>query len=439
MLSVIKTIQGKRWRNWSQTCESIPEKILYPSSIEEVVSIVKEASKQEKRIRVVGAGHSFTSLVKTNDWLISLDLLSGIEQLDEAGGTVTVLGGTRLFQLGEALGKEGYSQENLGDINVQSIAGAMSTGTHGTGLKFGNIPTQVVEIVIVTASGDVLTVSEEQNPQYFKACLISLGVLGIIVKVKLKIIKTLIYEYKSEKIEYPLFEQQLEYYINENRHFEFYLFPYSDSVQVKIMNITNRKPQGLFIHNLKNLIFENYLFFVLSEVSRLFPRSSRTISRISAKAVGTTTIAAKSYEIFATPRLVKFREIEYCIPLQYFKQAIQEIRECIEVKKYKVHFPIECRTVKADDIWFSPSYQRDSAYIAFHMYKGMPYEEYFREMEVIMQKYEGRPHWGKMHSMGKKELYTCYPKLPDFLAIRHELDPQGIFLNDYIEKMLIDE
>ncbi|MEC2057123.1 FAD-binding protein [Peribacillus psychrosaccharolyticus] len=433
----MKTAQGKRWRNWSKTCECTPEKILYPSSIEEVVSFVKEAVKQKKKIRVVGAGHSFTDLVKTDNWLVSLDLLSGIEQLDEAASTVTVLGGTRLFQLGEGLGQEGYSQENLGDINVQSIAGAISTGTHGTGLEFGNIPTQVVELVIVTASGEVLTVSEEQNPQYFKACLLSLGVLGIIVKVTLKIIRTPIYEYRSEKIEYPLFVQQLEYFINENRHFEFYLFPYSDLVQVKTMNITTHKPQRLLFHNLKNLILENYLFFVLSEVCRLFPKSSPTISRLSAMAVGTTTITAKSHEIFATPRLVKFREIEYCIPLHYFKSAIQEIRECIELKKHKVHFPIECRTVKADDIWFSPSYQRDSAYIAFHMYKGMPYEEYFREVEAIMQKYGGRPHWGKMHSLGKKELHACYPKLPDFLAIRHELDPQEIFLNDYIKKILI--
>lgn len=433
----MKTVQGKSWRNWSQTCESNPEKILYPSSIEEVVSLIKEASTQKKKIRVAGAGHSFTNLVKTDDWLVSLDLLSGIEQLDEAASTVTVLGGTRLFQLGEALGQEGYSQENLGDINVQSIAGAISTGTHGTGLEFGNIPTQVVALVIVTASGEVLTVSEEQNPQYFKACLVSLGVLGIIVKATLQIIKTPIYEYRSEKIEYPLFKQQLECYINENRHFEFYLFPYSDTVQVKTMNITKRKPQRLFIHHLKNLILENYLFFVLSEVCRLFPKSSRTISRLSAKAVGTTTIAAKSHEIFATPRLVKFREVEYSIPLQHLKSAIQEIRECIEAKQYKVHFPIECRMVKADDIWFSPSYLRDSAYIAFHMYKGMPYEDYFREMEVIMQKYGGRPHWGKMHSLGKRGLSACYPKLPDFLSIRDELDPQEIFLNDYIKKMLI--
>jgi len=437
MFSMIKTVKGKTWKNWAHTCESTPEKILYPSSIEEVSSIVKEASKQKKTIRVVGAGHSFTSLVKTEDWLVSLDSLSGIEQIDKENSTVTVLGGTRLFQLGEALGRAGYAQENLGDINVQSIAGAISTGTHGTGLEFGNLSTQVMELSLVTASGEILTISEKQNPHYFKACLVSLGGLGIIVKVKLKMIKSLVYEYRSEKVNYSQFEQQLDHYIAANRHFEFYLFPFSDIVQIKTMNVTDRKPQSLSFHHFNNLFLENYLFFILSEICRLFPKSSRSISRLSAKAVGSTAIAANSYELFATPRLVKFREIEYCIPLYHFKSALQEIRKCIEAKQHQVHFPIECRTVKADDIWLSPSYQRDSAYIAFHMYKGMPYEEYFQDMESIMKKYEGRPHWGKMHNQSKEELLSLYPKLPEFLTIRNELDPQGIFLNDYMKRLWI--
>lgn len=439
MLSVIKTIQGKRWSNWAQTFESKPEKILYPSSIDEVVLLVKEASKQKKNIRVVGAGHSFTRLVKTDDWLVSLDLLSGIEQLDKVASTVVVLGGTRLFQLGEELGKAGYAQENLGDINVQSIAGAVSTGTHGTGIAFGNISTQVLELTIVTASGEILTVSEVENTRFFKACLVSFGTLGIIVKVKLRIIQCPVYEYRSDKIKYPHFEPQLERYINENRHFEFYLFPYSDLVQVKTMNKTERKPQRLFFHHLNSLILENYLFFVLSELSRWIPGTASLISRLSAKGISKTVVTAKSHELFATPRLVKFREIEYSIPLQYFRQALQEIRTQIEEKKYRVHFPIECRTVQADDIWLSPSYLRDSAYIAFHMYKGMPYEAYFRDMEAIMQKYEGRPHWGKMHTLGKRDLLSRYPRLPDFLAIRKELDPEEIFLNDYLKNMMDDE
>lgn len=435
MLSVIKTEEGKKWRNWAETWESKPEKILYPASIEEVVSIVKEASKLKKKIRVVGAGHSFTGLVATDDWLVSLDLLSGIENIDEEAGTVTVLGGTRLFQIGKALGEAGYAQENLGDINVQSIAGAISTGTHGTGLGFGNIPSQVKELTIVTASGEVLTFSEKENSSYFKASIISLGTLGIIVKVKLKIIKTPIYEYRSEKIKYSLLEKQLDQLIQENRHFEFYLFPYSDLVQIKKMNITEKKPKKLFFHRLSSLVLENYLYFALSEIARYFPTLSPSISKVSAWGVGTSRVAGKSHDLFATPRLVKFREMEYSIPLEYLKDALHDIRKTIEEKRYKVHFPMEFRMVKGDDIWLSPSYQRDSAYIAFHMYKGMPYEDYFRDMEAIMLKYDGRPHWGKMHTLGKKELDKAFPKLADFLAIREELDPEEIFLNNYLKKM----
>ncbi len=432
---MIKTVQGRRWKNWAHTFDSVPEKLLYPSSIDEVCEIVIEAAKLGKKIRVVGAGHSFTSLVKTDNWLVSLDQLSGVEKVDEQAGTATVLGGTRLFKIGEALGNIGYAQENLGDINVQSIAGAISTGTHGTGLKFGNISTQVLELSLVTAAGEVLVISEKSNPDYFKACLVSLGSLGIIVKVTLKITKSPVYEYNSQKIDYSRLEAQLEQYIEQNRHFEFYLFPYSNIVQIKTMNNTAKKPQSLSLHNFTNLLLENYLFFILSEICRLFPRSSRFISRLSAKGVGTTEIAAHSYQLFATPRLVRFREIEYSIPLHHMKAAIQEIRQCIELEKYRVHFPIECRTVKADDIWLSPSYERDSAYIAFHMYKGMPYENYFRDMERIMRKYEGRPHWGKMHKLTKEQLLPLYPKLPDFLAVREELDPHELFLNEYMKEL----
>ena len=395
MFSVIKAEERIRWRNWTETHESTPEKTFFPSSVKEVISIVNEASKQKKKIRVVGAGHSFTNLVGTDDWLISLDFLSGIEELDEENNTVTVLAGTRLFQLGEELGQRGFAQENLGDINVQSIAGAISTGTHGTGITFGNIPTQVEELTMVTAAGEVLTLSKEKHSGMFQAALVSLGTLGIIVKVKLRMIKSVMYEYQSEKVSINELLEQLDEYIHNNCHFECYIFPYSDLVQVKRMNITDKKPQKLTSHRWKNLILENYLFYLLSEIARIFPKSSRKVSRLSAKGVSATSVSARSHELFAAPRLVKFREIEYCIPLPYFKAAIQEVRKQIEEKKYDVHFPIECRVVSSDEIWLSPSYQRESAYIAFHMYKGMPYDAYFRDMEKIMWKYAGRPHWGK--------------------------------------------
>ncbi|WP_420812637.1 D-arabinono-1,4-lactone oxidase [Planococcus versutus] len=435
----MKVDKGKTWKNWAHTSESTPENTFYPTSIEDVCKLVKEASKQQKKIKVVGAGHSFTSLVQTSEWLVSLDQFSGIETINEEACYATVLGGTRLFQIGEALGKRGYAQENLGDVNVQSIAGAISTGTHGTGIAFGNISTQVLEVVLVTGTGEILTISENNNPAYFKACLVSLGSLGIIVKVTIKIIPSPVYEYKSQKIAYSQLSQQLEQLIKSNRHFEFYLFPYSDVVQVKTMNAVEQKAQRMELHHFKNLVMENYLFFVISETCRILPKSSRFFSKISAKGVSTTIKRANSYQLFATPRLVRFREMEYCIPLENLKPALEKIRECIVTKKHKVHFPIECRTVKADDIWISPSYQRDSAYIAFHMYKGMPYEEYFHDMESIMQQFDGRPHWAKMHTRTTEDLLTLYPKLSDFLAVREELDPEGIFMNDYLNTLFNGE
>lgn len=429
---IMKTVEQKMWRNWAHTSESRPAKTFYPASITDVCTIVKEATLQNKTIRVVGAGHSFTRLVQTDDWLISLDYLTGIDDLNEDEKTVTVFAGTRLYELGEELGTRGYSQENLGDINVQSVAGAISTGTHGTGIAFGNLSSQVTEIVLVTAMGEVLTISEEENPYLLKACLLSLGTLGIIVKVTFKIVKSPVYEFHSYKLEYRKLEAQLEQLIESNRHFEFYLFPYSELVQIKTMNITEKQPQKASFYHFKNLLLENYLFYLISECCRLLPKTSKFFSRVSAKGVGTSTISAYSYQLFATPRLVRFREIEYCIPLHCLTDALREVRETIEKNEYAVHFPIECRTVKADDIWLSPSYERDSAYIAFHMYKGMPYEQYFYDMEEIMQKYEGRPHWGKMHSVNREQLNKLYPRLQEFLHVRKQLDPDGLFLNPYL-------
>lgn len=431
----IAALERKKWRNWAHTSESRPERIFFPSSIEEVRLLVKQANEQKKTIRVAGAGHSFAKLVETDEWLVSLDRLTGIEKINELENTATVYAGTRLKELGEALGKRGYAQENLGDINVQTIAGAISTGTHGTGIQFGSIATQVIELVLVSAQGELLVFSEKENPDTFKASLVSLGMLGIVVKVTLKLIKSPVYAFKSYKLPYYMLEEQLYELIDSHRHFEFFMFPYSDLVQVKTMNITDDRPQRTGLYWFKNLVLENYLFWFVSEACRIVPKMSRPFSRLSAIGVGTSAISAYSHQLFATPRLVRFREMEYAIPLRNFRDALRDIRLTMEKNNYAVHFPIECRMAKADDIWLSPSYQRDSTYIAFHMYKGMPYENYFREMEKIMQTYAGRPHWGKMHHASIEQLQKLYPKLQAFLALRKQLDPNHVFLNPYLKEL----
>lgn len=424
-----------RWQNWAGTCESRPAKIFFPESVEEITELVCKARSSSTSIRVIGAGHSFTPLAHTDEWLISLDRLCGIISVDSERLTATVWGGTRLKQISEVLGKMGFAQENLGDINVQSIAGAISTGTHGTGLTFGNISTQVTELTLVTASGQVVNMTEQSHPALFQGALLSLGLLGIIVKAVIRIIPSPLYMFSSQKVNYGRLIDSLDSLIKDNRHFEFFLFPYSDTVQIKTMNITDGKAQSLRFHRAQNLVTENYLFYALSETCRLLPAASPFFSRLSAKGVGKSSVMAESHRLFATPRKVKFTEMEYAIPLETIKPALSDIRRKIMLERYHVHFPIECRMVKADQIWLSPSYERDSAYIAFHMYKGMPYEDYFRDMEEIMDAYGGRPHWGKLHTKKLDKLSSLYPKLPAFLKARQELDPEGMFANPYLRDM----
>ncbi|MGE7868134.1 D-arabinono-1,4-lactone oxidase [Bacillus paramycoides] len=428
------SVKGQKWKNWTGNIEGTPQYTMYPESIQDVVEVVRLAQEKGKKIRVVGSGHSFTPLVQTEEILISLDELSGITNVDSEKMTVEVWAGTKLHDLGKLLEEKGYGQENLGDIDSQSIAGAISTGTHGTGATFGSLSTQVIEITAVLSTGESIVCSERENYEYWKAFQLSLGMLGIIVKVKLKVIPAYSLVYKSEKQSFSVVMDKLEEY-KRNRHFEFFVFPYSDDVQVKLTNETTSKGTDLKWYKLKVELLENRIFSLLSKGCKWFPSISKGVSQLSAKAVPNTKIIGPSYEVFATSRTVPFYEMEYSVPSKYMRAAVEEISNLIEKKKYKVHFPIECRYVHGDDIWLSPAYGRDSAYIAVHMYKGMKYAAYFGEVEQIFRKYEGRPHWGKMHTLTYEQLQYIYPEFHSFLKVRKLLDETGMFFNPYAEKL----
>jgi len=434
----MKQVTGAKWRNWSGLAESVTESIKYPASIEDVVQAVKECARQGSEIRVVGSGHSFTPLVPTNRVIMSLDEMQGIAEVDEGKSVADVWAGTKLFTLGETMLSLGWGQENLGDTNKQSIAGAVSTGTHGTGVTFGNVATQVVGITVVTASGEVLECSETENSDIFKAMQISLGSLGIIVRMKLRVVPAWTMHFESRKVSFAECMNQMEQWKKEHRHFEFFIFPYSDQVQVKFMNQTNAEAtKSSWWTNVNKLVVENGVFWVMSEACRLIPKLSRSVSRLSAKAVPLITETGPSNRLFATPRLVKFSEMEYNIPAEHMQAALEEAQTAIEKNRYAVHFPLECRFARGDDIWLSPAYGRDSAYIAVHMYKGMPYKQYFEDLEQIFLRYGGRPHWGKLHTLKAAQLAELYPKWDDFQRLRAELDPNGMFLNDYLRKVFL--
>ncbi|MGO4537112.1 D-arabinono-1,4-lactone oxidase [Paenibacillus sp. 2TAB19] len=426
------------WSNWSGSVQATPRQVIMPSSIEEVVNTVLLCRREGRRLRTVGSGHSFTPIAASDDILISLDRMQGIVSVDPEARTATVWAGTKLKLLGELLFENGLAQENLGDIDVQSIAGAISTGTHGTGRTLGNIATQIAELTVVTGTGEVVQCTEQSHPEWFKAFQISLGTLGIIVQVTLKLEPAYKLEYESRRI--PLSEclQQLPKLAGDNRHFEFYWFPYAQPCQIKLTNKTDKEVTGRRAwDHISEVWIENRLFGLLSEVSRRLPGTSKHISRISASQVPVGRKIDHSHRLFATQRYVRFNEMEYNLPAEAMAPAIEEMREAMSRGKYRVHFPIECRYAKGDDIWLSPAHGRDSAYIAVHMYKGMPHEAYFEAMEQIFLNYGGRPHWGKMHKLQAAQLQTLYPKWHSFQAVREELDPDRILLNDYMRKLLV--
>ncbi|MEK5477312.1 D-arabinono-1,4-lactone oxidase [Paenibacillus sp. FSL R5-0407] len=438
MLSInLKERNTKEWRNWSGLVRGLPRSIVYPASIDEVVEVVKACAAEGRKLRVVGTGHSFTRLVQTDDVLVSLDQLQGVISVDSEKGIAEVWGGTKLDRLGEELHAFGVAQENLGDINAQSIAGAISTGTHGTGERLGSLATQAAGLTVVTAKGDILECSAEQDEELFRAMQVSLGMFGIIVKVKLRVVSSYALRYTSRKISFSQCLEQLDLFKKENRHFEFYWFPYTDVAQIKLTNKTNEVPGPPSRWSYwKVLLMENVLFWVLSECCRLIPRLCKPVSRLSAASVPDVQEVGYSHRIFATPRLVRFNELEYSVPADRMRIVLEEIREMVDRHQFAVHFPIECRYVQGDNLWLSPANGRDSAYIAVHMYRGMEYADYFAKVEEICRQHGGRPHWGKMHTMTADRLRSIYPKWDAFHQLRQELDPSGIFLNPYLAEML---
>src|SRR5579875_1552546 len=426
----------RHWRNWSGSVQAQPREIVTPQSVEELTQRIKGYAREGRHVRVVGSGHSFTPLVQSDDVLISLDDVQGVQAIDEAAGTATVLGGTKLKTLGETLLARGVAQENLGDIDVQSIAGAISTGTHGTGARFGTLSTQVVGLTLVTADGDLLECSAERNPEIFKAAQVSIGALGIIASVKLRVVpaKRLRFQVRREKVDYCI--ENVERLKQENTHFEFFWMPYTQWAQAKYLNETDAKATGSNLWGEFNkIVLENGVYWALSEICRIAPPATKTVSKISASAISSAEEIDYSHRLYATPRVVRFQEMEYNLPAQHFTAALNEIRATIEQRQFNVHFPIECRFVRRDDIWLSPAYGRDSAYIAVHMYRGMEYKPYFQAVEEIFRRYEGRPHWGKMHTQTSASLSALYPHWEDFQRVRASLDPQGMYLNDYLRSL----
>jgi L-gulonolactone oxidase len=428
-----------RWRNWGRTQTCSPIERAYPSTEADIQRVVTDAAAAGRRVKVVGAGHSFTDVACTDGVLISLDGYDEVLAVDSAKRTVTVQAGIRIKKLNAELARVGLAMSNLGDIAYQSIAGAVSTATHGCGIRFGNLATFLKELTLVRADGSVLRCSPELDDVTFKAAQVSLGALGVISTVTLQCEPAFNLQAIEEGADLTETLAALDEHIESNEHFEFFWFPYTSRIGMKRNNRTTDAPTPVkHWKDFRNEILEtNLAFGLICRYGRARPTKIPGLMKTIAPGKGRIRKIARSDRIFASPRLVRFSEMEYAIPREHAKEALTRVRKMIDERAdLSVNFPVEVRFVAADDITLSPAHGRETCYIAVHMYRGMDYRPYFRGVEEIMTSYDGRPHWGKLHFRDAASLSKTYPRWEDFIDVRNKLDPGGVFRNAYLDRVL---
>lgn len=425
------------WKNWSGYVECPGTPVRTPNDVGQLAQLLADAARDGTSVRVAGAGHSFSPLVASDGVIVSLDRMQGIVDVDTATNVARVQAGTRLYALGAELAQRGLAMENLGDINVQSIAGATSTGTHGTGLAFGNLATQIASLKFVTADGREVAASPGENPELFAGGRIGLGALGVLSEIGLRLVPA--FRLKLERGGMALEDclAQADALVAANRSFEFYWLPHTESVLTKKWNVTDAPVDEMGLARwVSDVLLENTAFGALCKLGKAMPSWCPALSRFCASMISRSEQVDASWSMLSTVRQVRFNEMEWSVPADRGADALREIKALIARREFPLMFPLEYRWVKGDDIWLSPDFGRDSVHISVHQFVGMPFERYFDAVQAICLNHGGRPHWGKVHSLKAAQLARLYPRWDDFLALREKMDPQGRFLTPYLRGLL---
>ena len=426
------------WRNWAGDQQCVPAAVEHPGSVEELRAAIGRAAGAGRSARVTASGHSFTDIACTDGTMIRMERMNRVLDLDREAGLAKVEAGIVIRDLSERLAAEGLALENLGDIDVQTVSGAISTATHGTGERFGNISSQVEAIELVTADGTLVECSRESDPELWRAARVGLGSLGAIASLTFRVVPA----FTIRRDDHPLPLEDALARIDElaaaNDHFEFYVFPHTRTALCRESKHVDGppEPRGRASEFLLETVLENQALAALCQVGKRFPGRIPAINRLITRTLGGSVKTDQSYKVFSTRRLVRFTEMEYAIPRADGPQALRRVLDMIERRGFAVPFPIEYRVVAPDDAYLSTAYERATVYIAVHMYRGMVWEPYFRAVEAIMDDYDGRPHWGKRHFQKAATLAPRYPEWDRFQAIRARLDPDGLFQNEYAQRVL---
>ncbi|MFI6496616.1 D-arabinono-1,4-lactone oxidase [Nonomuraea typhae] len=420
--------------NWAGNQTSTPAEVRTPSSVEDVVRAVHDAARTGRRVRMVGTGHSFTGVALTDGIMLRPTGLTGVRTWDP--DQVTVLAGTRLKHLNELLDQRGLALANMGDITDQTIAGAIQTGTHGTGRDSGGLADQVTELELVLADGSVTTVKPGED--LFDAARVGLGALGILTAVTLRVEPAFLLHNRRSRMSLTGILSSLDTMTSANEHLDFFWVPHTDACLVKTNNRNPgpARPPSPFKHWLDAVFLENTVFGAACALGARIPALIPKINALTAAALGDSESVDASYKIFTAQRDVRFLEMEYAIPREHLGQALRETRDLVERTGWRITFPVEVRVTPPSTAWLSTAYGRASAYVACHVYRDTPNPGYFAGVEEIMTRLGGRPHWGKMHTRDAAYLSSIYPKFHDFTALRAQLDPDRVFTNDYLGTVL---
>ncbi|MCP2322466.1 FAD-linked oxidoreductase [Hamadaea flava] len=426
------------WQNWGRSESASPVRVVTPASADEVATAIADARRDGLTVKPIGAGHSFTGIAVADGVQLNLSRLSGLLSVDRELQQVTLAAGTHLHEVPALLAPHGLAMQNLGDIDAQTVAGATSTGTHGTGAAFGGLATQIVAVTLVTAAGEILRI--DASHELFNAARLGLGSLGVLVDITVQCVPA----FKLAAVEAPEpLAGVLESFLERSAapdHFEFYWFPHTTTALTKTntrLALTEPSvPLGGFKRWLDDEFMSNTVFSWVCGIGRSIPAAIPSINRLASQLTGDRAFTDVSTSVFTTVRRVRFREMEYALAVEAIPEAVREIDRLITRKGWRISFPLEVRVAAPDDIWLSTAYGRRTGYVAVHRYVKEDHHEYFRAVEEVFRTFGGRPHWGKIHYRDAGDFATLYPRFDDFLAARDKLDPDRVFANAYLTRVL---
>ena len=427
----------RRWRNWSGEQRCRPLLIQRPRTREGLIADVIAATQQDRRLKVAGSGHSFSGIALTDGVMLDLSLLDRILDYDSATGLMKVEAGIVLADLNRRLDQRGLALENLGDIDRQTLAGSISTGTHGTGARFRNLSSQVEAFEIVTGDGSMHEV-DAADADALAAARIGLGALGAIYSATLRTVTNFRIDRTDRARPLPEVLDDLDGFADRFDHFEFYVFPHTDTALCRESQRTQapaQPPSPASVYA-QEVVVENWMAAAFVQVARVVPSSVPLLARLAAAGTGKSRRLDASFRVYASERRVKFTEMEYAIPRANAREVIERVMAIASRPELQVCFPIEVRFVAGDDAMLSPAHGRDSAYIAVHHDHRGDWQPYFDAVAAVMADYGGRPHWGKRHKLTHLELSELYPRFGDFAAVRSRMDPGSAFVNPYLDQAL---